>query len=71
MADSVERTSISLDGALLKKGQARAKRLRYRNFSEYVAFLIERDLTTLEHHLLIREDPDVPEPTAGKRNNRA
>lgn len=59
MADSVnrKRTSISLEARIMKEGQARAKRLRYRNFSVYIEFLIEQDLAKLEHHVVVREDP--------------
>ena len=39
-----KRTTISLDAALLRKGEARARDAR-RNFSNYVEVLIEADLS--------------------------
>ena len=50
------RTTISIDGGLLTTAKQRLKALKYKSFSEYVAYLIEKDLRERGQHVTIREE---------------
>jgi hypothetical protein len=50
------RTTISIDAGLFMTAQHRAKALKYKSFSEYVAYLIENDLRERGQHVTIREE---------------
>ena len=54
---STSRATISIDAELFEKAQRRAKALNYRGgFSEYVAFLINKDVTERPKHVVVREE---------------
>ena len=56
MPEEVKRTSISLPSDLLEGAIARAHLMRYKNFSEYLAFLISSDLKDRPSHSTVREE---------------
>jgi metal-responsive CopG/Arc/MetJ family transcriptional regulator len=56
MNENRSRTTISVDAALLTKARQRSKALGYKSFSEYVAYLIEKDLRERGQHVTIREE---------------
>ena len=54
---STSRATISIDADLFEKAQKRAKALKYRGgFSEYVAFLIDKDVTERPQHIVVRDE---------------
>jgi hypothetical protein len=64
---STSRATISIDADLFEKAQRRAKALNYRGgFSEYVAFLISKDVTERPKHVVVREEAS-PEYRTKKR----
>ena len=56
MSEIRSRTTISVDARLFTTAQHRAKALGYKSFSEYVAYLIEKDLRERGQHVTVREE---------------
>ena len=56
MANKTARTTISLDKDMMKSAKERAKALKYRKFSQYVATLVENDLKERGKHVIVREE---------------
>lgn len=57
MGDKVERTTISLPPGLWHRAEARRKALDYKNFSQYVAFLIQKDVEERPVHVIVKKEP--------------
>lgn len=57
MAEKTARTTISLDKPQMKAAQKRARELKYKKFSPYVAYLIEKDLAENPDHVTVRKAP--------------
>lgn len=51
------RTTITLEGHIFGAGERRRKALKYRSFSQYVEFLIDKDVRERPKHIQVREEP--------------
>lgn len=56
MAAGTKRKTISINGEVLKGGFRRKKALGYKNFSQYVAYLIDKDARERPEHVTIRRE---------------
>lgn len=69
---SSARTTISIDADLYEAAVRRAKTLTppYKSFSEYVAYLIEKDCRERPKHNVVREEnPDYRHRSASKKRS--
>jgi hypothetical protein len=60
MSEGLHRTTISIDEALYKAAEKRASALGYKAFSQYVAYLIEKDVRERGQHITVREESGQP-----------
>jgi hypothetical protein len=52
------RTTISVDNTIYEAGQKRQAALRYKSFSAYVEYLLEKDTADRPKHITVREEPE-------------
>lgn len=57
MSEQTARTTISLDKPQMAAARKRARELKYKKFSPYVAYLIEKDLAENPDHVTVRKTP--------------